>query len=56
VGSYLRERLPEETFKNFADRQSDEQLISTASNRSLDEVTAELEAKQRRGGHAVAAE
>ncbi|HEX6507222.1 MAG TPA: nitrite/sulfite reductase, partial [Chloroflexota bacterium] len=50
VGSYLRERLPDETFKNFADRKSDEELIATASNRALDEVVAELAAKRARGG------
>jgi sulfite reductase beta subunit-like hemoprotein len=50
VGSYLRDRLPEESFRQFADRQSDEQLIATASNRSLAEVQAELAAKAARHG------
>jgi sulfite reductase beta subunit-like hemoprotein len=50
VGSYIQERLPEESFKNFADRRSDEELIATASNRSLDDVAAELAAKRSRGG------
>lgn len=49
VGSYLDSRLPEESFKDFADRQSDEELIATASNRPLDEVVAELAAKKSRG-------
>jgi ferredoxin-nitrite reductase len=50
VGSYIQERLPEESFKNFADRRTDEQLIATASNRPLDDVVAELAAKRSRGG------
>jgi ferredoxin-nitrite reductase len=50
VGSYLQERLPEESFKNFADRRTDEELIATAANRPLDEVAAELAAKRSRGG------
>ncbi|HEY8684451.1 MAG TPA: nitrite/sulfite reductase [Chloroflexota bacterium] len=50
VGSYLQERLPEESFKNFADRRTDEELIATAGNRPLDEVVAELAAKRSRGG------
>jgi sulfite reductase (ferredoxin) len=50
VGSYIQEHLPEESFKNFADRLSDEELIATASNRSLDDVVAELAAKRSRGG------
>ncbi|GAC1633948.1 MAG: ferredoxin--nitrite reductase [Chloroflexota bacterium] len=53
VGSYLDKRLPEESFSDFADRQSDEELIATASDRSLEEVTAELAAKGRRGAVAV---
>jgi ferredoxin-nitrite reductase len=48
VRSYLENRLPEESFRNFADRQSDEQLIATASNRPLADVAAELAAKARR--------
>jgi sulfite reductase beta subunit-like hemoprotein len=56
VRSYLEGRLPEETFKNFADRQADEELIATATDRPVEEVAAELAAKQRRGGPAVAAE
>jgi len=49
VGTYLKDRLPEESFRNFADRQSDEQLISAATDRPIAEVAAELEAKARRG-------
>jgi sulfite reductase beta subunit-like hemoprotein len=49
VGAYIDRRLPEETFRGFADRHSDEVLISIASDRPLAEVTAELEAKRRRG-------
>ncbi len=57
VRSYLDDRLPEETFKDFADRRSDEELVATASNRSLDEVTAELAAKRSRGAqHEIEAE
>lgn len=48
VGLYLRERLPEESFRDFADRQSDERLIATAANRPVAEVAAELAARQRR--------
>ena len=48
VGAYLQDRLPEESFKDFADRKSDEELIATASNRSIEEVVAELEKKGRR--------
>ncbi|MBV9279193.1 MAG: nitrite/sulfite reductase, partial [Chloroflexi bacterium] len=48
VGAYLHGRLPEETFKDFADRHSDEELIATASNRSVEDVAAELKAKGRR--------
>jgi hypothetical protein len=48
VGGYLDRRLPEETFKNFADRHSDEELIALASNRSVEEVASELAAKGRR--------
>jgi len=40
-------------FKDFDDRQSDEELIAAASNRSIEEVTAELAAKSRRGAVAV---
>jgi ferredoxin-nitrite reductase len=50
VGDYLRSRLPEETFRQYADRQTDEHLIATASNRSLAEVQAELAAKAARHG------
>ncbi|HLJ68286.1 MAG TPA: nitrite/sulfite reductase [Chloroflexota bacterium] len=49
VAAYLRHRLPEESFKDFADRQTDEFLIATASDRPIAEVAAELEAKARRG-------
>jgi len=35
VGSYLDKRLPEESFRDFADRQSDEELIATASARPV---------------------
>ena len=49
VGAYLQRRLPEESFKDFADRLSDEELIATASNRPVAEVAAELAAKGRRG-------
>jgi len=49
VGAYLQQRLPEESFKDFADRLSDEELIATASNRPVAEVAAELAAKGRRG-------
>jgi sulfite reductase beta subunit-like hemoprotein len=51
VGAYLERREPDETFRQFADRQSDEELIAAASNRPLAEVTAELAAtRARRGG------
>jgi ferredoxin-nitrite reductase len=50
VGAYLTERLPDETFKDFADRQSDEELIAVATARPIEEVAAELAAKARRGG------
>jgi ferredoxin-nitrite reductase len=49
VGAYLDRRLPEERFKQFADRHSDEELIAIASNRPIEEVAAELAAKARRG-------
>jgi ferredoxin-nitrite reductase len=49
VGSYLDRHLPDESFKDFADRHSDEELIATASNRPLDQVVAELAAKKTRG-------
>jgi sulfite reductase beta subunit-like hemoprotein len=49
VGAYLQQRLSEESFKDFADRLSDEELIATASNRPVAEVAAELAAKGRRG-------
>jgi len=48
VGSYIGQKLPEESFRQFSDRHSDAELVSIASGRPLDEVTAELEAKQRR--------
>jgi sulfite reductase beta subunit-like hemoprotein len=48
VGAYLAERLPDERFKQFADRHSDEELIAFASGRPLAEVTAELAAGRRR--------
>lgn len=48
VRAYLSERLPEETFKDFADRQTDEHLIAAASNRSVEDVARELAAKGRR--------
>jgi ferredoxin-nitrite reductase len=49
VGSYLQNRLPEESFRQFADRQSDEELIATASARPIDDVIAELASKRNRG-------
>jgi ferredoxin-nitrite reductase len=49
VRAYLQERVPEESFKDFADRKSDEELIATASDRPLDEVVTELAAKGKRG-------
>jgi sulfite reductase beta subunit-like hemoprotein len=49
VGAYVGRRLPDESFKNFADRHSDEELIAIASNRALEDVTAELSARARRG-------
>jgi ferredoxin-nitrite reductase len=49
VGAYLRDRAPEESFRQFADRQSDEELIAAASNRPLEEVAVELAAKKRHG-------
>jgi ferredoxin-nitrite reductase len=49
IGAYLEKRSsPEETFKSFADRHSDEELVSIASNRPLEEVVAEAAARQRR--------
>jgi ferredoxin-nitrite reductase len=50
VGSYLTNRLPEESFRQFADRQSDEELIATASGRPIQDVIAELASKRSRGG------
>jgi sulfite reductase beta subunit-like hemoprotein len=51
VGAYLERREPEERFKHFADRHSDEELIAIASGRPLAEVAAELAAaRARRGG------
>jgi ferredoxin-nitrite reductase len=50
VGDYLRQRLPEESFRQYADRQTDEHLIAIAGNRSLAEVQAELAAKAARHG------
>jgi ferredoxin-nitrite reductase len=50
VGDYLHQRLPEETFRQYADRQTDEHLIAVAGNRSLAEVQAELAAKAARHG------
>ncbi len=49
VGSYLRDRRTEESFRDFADRSSDEELIAAASGRPVTEVAAELASKQRRG-------
>jgi ferredoxin-nitrite reductase len=49
IRAYLGERSSaEETFKNFADRHSDEELVSIASNRPLEEVVAEAAARGRR--------
>ncbi|HEY3109127.1 MAG TPA: nitrite/sulfite reductase [Chloroflexota bacterium] len=49
IRAYLGERgSAEETFKSFADRHSDEELVSIASNRPLDEVVAEAAARGRR--------
>jgi len=49
VRAYLERRLPDETFKDFADRLSDEELIAIASDRPVEEVAAELAAKRTRG-------
>jgi ferredoxin-nitrite reductase len=48
VGAYIRESLPDESFRQFADRQSDERLIAIASDRSEAEVAAELADKKSR--------
>jgi len=48
VRSYLQQRVPEESFRQFADRQTDVELISAATDRPQAEVAAELEAKARR--------
>jgi sulfite reductase beta subunit-like hemoprotein len=49
IQAYLGERgSSEETFKSFADRHSDEELVSIASNRPLEEVVAEAAARGRR--------
>lgn len=48
VAAYVGERMPEESFRQFADRQSDERLIAVASGRPIEEVAAELAAKAQR--------
>jgi sulfite reductase beta subunit-like hemoprotein len=49
IHAYLDQRgSAEETFKSFADRHSDEELVSIASNRPLEEVVAEAAARGRR--------
>jgi sulfite reductase beta subunit-like hemoprotein len=54
IRAYLERRQEGESFKRFADRTSDEELISIASGRPLEEVIAEFEAsKTRRGGRAA---
>ncbi|MGH2441616.1 MAG: nitrite/sulfite reductase [Chloroflexota bacterium] len=53
VRGFLESRLPEESFRQYADRCSDPELVATASGRPLAEVTAELEARKRRGGAAT---
>jgi ferredoxin-nitrite reductase len=54
VSGYLRDRFDEETFRQYADRQSDAELVATATARPLAEVAAELEAKARRHAGAAA--
>jgi len=56
VASYLKERLPEESFKHFADRKSDEELIAIATDRPLADVMAETAAKPRHAANRVTAE
>lgn len=54
IRAYLERRQAGEPFKGFADRSSDEELISIASGRPLEEVEAEFKAAQsRRGGRAA---
>ena len=51
VGAYIERRVPEERFKQFADRHSDEELVAIASDRPLTEVIAEFaNARSGRGG------
>jgi sulfite reductase beta subunit-like hemoprotein len=54
VGAYLKDRFPEESFRQFADRNSDVALIATATARPPEDVAAELEAKARRHAGAAA--
>jgi sulfite reductase beta subunit-like hemoprotein len=54
VTGYLRDRLEEETFRQYADRQSDAELIATATDRPIAVVAAELDAKARRHAGAAA--
>jgi ferredoxin-nitrite reductase len=56
VRAYLTGKQPEESFKNFADRLADEDLISIAAERPIEDVRAELAAKQRSGTVEAAAE
>jgi ferredoxin-nitrite reductase len=57
IRAYLEGRQPGEPFKGFADRSRDEELISIASGRRLEEVEAESKAAQsRRGGRVAAVE
>jgi sulfite reductase beta subunit-like hemoprotein len=48
VGAYMGERQPNERFRDFTRRKSDEELISIASGRPLDEV---IEEQRRRKVH-----
>jgi ferredoxin-nitrite reductase len=57
VRAYLDEREPDERFKHFADRKSDEELVAIATDRSVEDVIREASAsKTRRGAVAVAEE
>ena len=47
VRAYLDEREPDERFKQFADRKTDEELIAIATDRPLDDVIRENTKKGR---------
>ena len=47
IRTYLDERQPDERFKNFADRKTDEELIAIATDRPLEDVIRENTKKGR---------